>query len=136
MLNKVLLLGRLAKDPTIRLLPSGMGIAEFTIAWSRRYKVKDDWKEEVGFFDCKAVGALAKRIVDMLNKGDLVVVEGRLVQERWEKDGKLQSRVRVLVQNIKRVQAPKKEEEPPVEEPLGEEPQMEEHSDEEPLIEL
>jgi hypothetical protein len=53
------------------------------------------------------------------------------VQERWEKDGKPQSRIRVVVQNIKRVQTPKKEEEPLVEEPLGEEPQ-----DDEPLVEL
>ncbi|MCS7285266.1 MAG: single-stranded DNA-binding protein, partial [Hydrogenobacter thermophilus] len=59
MLNKVLIIGRLTKDPSVRYLPSGSQITEFSIAYNRRYKVGDDWKEESHFFDVKAYGKLA-----------------------------------------------------------------------------
>lgn len=107
MLNKIILAGRLVQEPIIRILPSGVGMAEFTLAWNRSFKVKDEWRQETGFFDCKAYGKLANQIGERLNKGDLVFVEGRLVQERWTgKEGKMQSRVRVLVERVKKITSP------------------------------
>ena len=119
MVNKVILAGRLVQDPTLRLLPSGTGVVEFTIAYNRSYKVKDEWRQETSFLDCKAYGRLANLIVERLSKGDLVFVEGRLVQERWtDKEGKAQSRVRVFVERAKKITSPAVQE-PVQEESIG-----------------
>ncbi len=122
MLNNVLLIGRLVQEPRLRLSLSGIGIAEFTVAYNRRYRAKNgEWKEESHFFDCRAIGRIASLVVERLSKGDLVLIEGRLIQDRWEKDGQKQSRVRIFVEGIRRIELPKRAEEPPVEEKLPEE---------------
>ncbi len=130
MLNKVLLVGRLVQDPVVRVLPSGAGAAEFTVAWERRYRAGEEWKKEVGFFDCKAYGRLASIITERTNKGDLVIIEGRLTQERWtDKEGKQASRIRILVERMRKIASPAlkepvaEEELQPAEEEGGEEEQ-------------
>ncbi|MFN3814282.1 MAG: single-stranded DNA-binding protein [Aquificaceae bacterium] len=111
MLNKVLLIGRLIKDPVVRYLPSGNPAAEFSIAYNRRYKVGEDWREESHFFDVKAYGKLAENLTTRISKGYTVVIEGRLVQERWtDKEGKAQSKIRILAEAVKIINKPKMEE--------------------------
>jgi len=68
-LNKVLLIGRLVKDPVIRYLPSGTAVTEFNLVWNRRYRVNEEWKEESHFFDIKAYGNLAEDLSTRLSKG-------------------------------------------------------------------
>lgn len=129
MVNKVILAGRLVQEPSLRMLPSGTGVAEFTIAYNRSYKVKEEWRQEASFFDCRAYGRLANLIVERLNKGDLVFVEGRLVQDRWtDKEGKTQSRIRVLVERMKKITSPA------VQEPVQEESINMEEAEAEPEI--
>ena len=111
MLNKVLLIGRLTQDPTIKYLPSGTAVTEFTLVWNRRYKVEDEWKEESHFFDIKAFGSLAEDLSTRLSKGYMVVLEGRLSQERWTgQDGKNYSKVRIVAESVKIIRKPKIEE--------------------------
>jgi len=120
MLNKVLLIGRLTKDPVIRYLPSGTPVTEFAIAYNRRYKVNEEWKEESHFFDIKAYGKLAEGLVERLSKGYMIVVEGRLIQERWtSKEGEQRSKVRVVAENVRIVSKPKEDQ--VFEEIMGEE---------------
>jgi len=108
MLNKVLLIGRLTKDPIITYLPSGTPIVEFTIAYNRRYKDKNgEWKEESYFFDVKGYGKSAENWGTRFSKGFLVLVEGRLVQEKWEREGKVYSKVRIIAESVKLVGKPK-----------------------------
>jgi single-strand DNA-binding protein len=110
-LNKVLLIGRLTRDPVIRYLPSGTPVAEFGIVWNRRFKTGEEWKEESHFFDIKAYGNLAEDLAGRLSKGYTVVVEGRLSQERWTgQDGKTYSRVRVVAESVRIIRKPKFEE--------------------------
>ncbi len=113
MLNKVLLIGRLTRDPVVRYLPSGNSVAEFSIAYNRRYKVGEDWREESHFFDVKAYGKLAENLTARISKGYTVVIEGRLVQDRWtDKEGKAQSKVRISAEAVRIINKPKMEEVP------------------------
>ncbi len=120
MLNKVLLIGNLTADPSIKYLPSGTPVCEFTLAYNRRYKMGDEWKEESHFFDVKAYGKLAENLADRLAKGYTVVLEGRLTQDRWTgQDGKNYSRVRIVAESVRIIRKPKMGEEVEEEEITG-----------------
>ncbi len=111
MLNKVLLIGRLTKDPVIRYLPSGTPVTEFGIVWNRRFRVGEEWKEESHFFDIRAYGNLAEDLATRLSKGYTVVVEGRLSQDRWTgQDGRTYSKVRIVAEAVRIIRKPKIEE--------------------------
>lgn len=111
MLNRVILIGRLTRDPIIRYLPSGTQVVEFSIAYNRRYMVGDTWKEESHFFDIKAFGKLAEKIGASISKGYTVVIEGRLVQDRWQdREGRIQSKVRVVAEGVRIINKPRIEE--------------------------
>ncbi len=108
MLNKVLIIGRLVRDPIIRYLPSGTPTTEFGLVWNRRYKVEEEWKEESHFFDVKAYGSLAENLSSKLSKGYTVVVEGRLAQERWtDQEGNTRSRVRIIAEAVRIIRKPR-----------------------------
>ncbi len=111
MLNKVLLIGRLTGDPVIRYLPSGSPVTEFGVAWNRRYRVDEEWKEESHFFDVKAYGKLAEDLAARLSKGYQVIIEGRLTQDRWTgQDGKSYSKVRIVAEAVRIIRKPRIEE--------------------------
>jgi single-strand DNA-binding protein len=116
MLNRVLIIGRLVRDPVINFLPSGMQVVEFSIAYNRRFKVNDEWREEAHFFDVRAYGRLAEDLGTRLSKGYMVVVEGRLRQDRWtDKEGKPRSKVMIVATAVRIIRKPR------VEEPIEEE---------------
>ncbi len=110
MLNRVIIIGRLTKDPVLRYLPSGMQVVDFSVVYTRRYMVGQEWKEESHFFDVKAYGRLAEGLSTRISKGYTVVVEGRLVQDRWtDREGKPQSKVRILAESVRIIQKPRVE---------------------------
>ncbi len=111
MLNKVLLIGRLTGDPVIRYLPSGSPVTEFGVAWNRRYRVGEEWREESHFFDVKAYGRLAEDLAARLSRGYQVIIEGRLTQDRWTgQDGKSYSKVRIVAEAVRIIRKPRIEE--------------------------
>ncbi len=115
MLNKVLIIGNLVRDPTINYLPSGMQVVEFSIAYNRRFRVNEEWREETHYFDVRAYGRLAEDLGTRLSKGYTVVIEGSLRQDRWtDKEGKPQSRVRIVASAVRIIRKPRAEE--PIEE--------------------
>ena len=99
MYNKVILVGRLTRDVELRYLPSGSAVANFGIATSRTWKDKNSGenKEETMFIDIKTFGRSAEIANQYLKKGNRVLVEGRLVLERWT-DGSGQNRSKHVVQ--------------------------------------
>jgi len=110
MLNKVLIIGNLVRDPTINYLPSGTQVVEFSIAYNRRFRVNEEWREETHYFDVRAYGRLAEDLGTRLSKGYTVVIEGSLRQDRWtDKEGKPQSRVRILASAVRIIRKPKAE---------------------------
>jgi len=109
MLNKVILMGRLTKDPEIRFLPSGTQVTSFTLAVNRAYKTKDNeqWHEETYFFDVETFSLLAERLGKQLSKGVQIIVEGQLRQDRWETDsGEKRSKVKVIAEKVNLISRP------------------------------
>ena len=95
MINKTILQGRFTRKPEVEQ-KGGFDMCEFTIAWSEKYKER----ETKCFLRCKAWREQAKFIANTFDKGQEVVVEGRLTTEEWEKDGQKQSRT---VMNLEKI---------------------------------
>lgn len=85
MLNKVVLIGRLVKDPELRNTQSGKAVANFIIAVDRPY-VADSGEREADFIPIVAWNKTAENIVKYLGKGRLVAVAGRIQVRNYEKD--------------------------------------------------
>lgn len=83
MVNKSILQGRLTADPEIKQTPSGVSCANFTVAWSNKYKEV----EEKCFQRCKAWRSTADFIGKYFAKGQEITVVGKMITESWEKDG-------------------------------------------------
>ena len=83
--NKVSLIGRLGAQPEVVTLDSGRTFARFTLATNENYKDKDGaWKENTQWHNLKAWGKTAELVSRLLNKGQEIVVEGRIVNENYE----------------------------------------------------
>ena len=100
--NKVILMGNLTRDPEVRYTPNGIAVASFAIAVNRKYKQGDETKEEVSFIDIVVFGKQAENCGQYINKGDSVLIDGRLQQRRWDdKDsGQKRSKVEVVAQSV------------------------------------
>ena len=87
--NKVILVGRLGKDPEVRHLESGAAVANFPIATSETYKDRNtgERKEVTEWHNVVLWRGLADVAEKFLKKGDMVYVEGKLRTRSWEKDG-------------------------------------------------
>ena len=104
--NRVILMGHLTRDPQPGTLPSGAAVCEFGLAVNRNWKDGDgNAREEVLFMDCTAFGRTAETLGQYLAKGRPVHVEGRLKLDRWEQDGQPRSKVRVIVEQLRFVDA-------------------------------
>jgi single-strand DNA-binding protein len=98
--NRTILAGNLTKDPEIRYLPSGLPVASFSLAINEKRKQDGQVKEEVYYFDIVAFGKTGELCAEYLSKGRSVLVEGRLRQRRWEKDGVKRSTIEVVADNV------------------------------------
>ena len=84
-MNKIIIKGRLVRDPELKTGASGVEFCKFTVAVDRR-KQKD--KEKVtDFIDCTAFGSTASAIDKYMEKGKEILVEGRMESSKTEKDG-------------------------------------------------
>ena len=102
--NRVILMGNLTRDPEMRVTAGGMNVGSFSLAVNDR--LKDD-KESVSYIDCVAFGKQADFAHEYLAKGMPILVEGRLQQSRWEKEGQKRSKIEVIVEQLTSV-GPKK----------------------------
>lgn len=100
-LNRVLMIGRLVRDPELRHTPSGTAVASFSIASNRSYTANNEKKEQTSFFNCVAWGKLGELIVEYCKKGHRVGLEGRLQQRSWDdQSGNKRSTVEIVADNI------------------------------------
>lgn len=96
-LNKVMVTGRLTRDPETKYLPSGAAVATLGLAINRPFQDKNgEWKQETIFIDVETWSKLAERCSEGMKKGDQVYVEGRLKQETWERDGQKRSAIKIV----------------------------------------
>jgi len=100
--NKVILLGRLTRDPELRQTTGGTSVTDFGLASTRVWKNKDrEQQEETLFVDVVAWGAQAELIHGSVKKGHRLMIEGRLKLETWEsKEGEKRSRIRVHMEGF------------------------------------
>jgi len=87
--NKVILVGRLGKDPEVRNLENGATVCNFSVATSESYKDKTtgEKKEVTEWHNIVMWRSLAEIAAKYLHKGDQVYIEGKLRTRSWEKDG-------------------------------------------------
>ena len=100
--NKVILMGNLTRDPVVRFTPSGTPVANFRIAVNHRYKQRGEMKDDVCYIDIVVFGKQAELCGQYLNKGNGVIVDGRLQERRWETDeGQKRSKYEVVAQQVR-----------------------------------
>jgi single-strand DNA-binding protein len=85
MLNRVTLIGRLARDPELRTTSTGKNLVHFTVAVAKRIRPTDG-SPEADFFHVKAWGKTAEYVGGYLEKGRMVAVDGRIESRRY-RDG-------------------------------------------------
>ena len=87
-INKVILCGRLGKDPEQNQTPGGLAISKFSLATTDSRKDKNgQWEDTTEWHNCVAFGKTADYINNYVGKGRLVALEGKLKTSTWEKDG-------------------------------------------------
>ncbi|WP_088816341.1 MULTISPECIES: single-stranded DNA-binding protein [Listeria] len=88
MMNRVLLVGRLTKDPELRYTPSGVAVCTFTLAVNRAF-TNQQGEREADFINCVVWRRPAENVANFLKKGSLAGVDGRLQSRHYEgQDGK------------------------------------------------
>lgn len=92
-LNRYEVMGHVGREPEIKTFDSGQSVAEFSVATTESWKDKatGEWKEQTEWHNIKAWGRSADQAAKLL-KGDLVLVAGKHVTEKWEKDGQPRSK--------------------------------------------
>lgn len=96
-MNKVILMGRLARDPELRQTPSGVSVARFSIAVNRRFSGKDG-QQQADFISCTAWRQTGEFICRYFQKGSMIAVVGSIQTSSWDdKDGKRQYSTEVVV---------------------------------------
>jgi single-strand DNA-binding protein len=97
-MNKVTLLGNLTRDPEVRFTKSKKPVVNASIAVTERWKTEaGEAKESVLFMDLVLWGATGEMFAKYHAKGSKALVEGKLIAEEWEKDGKRNRAVKVQV---------------------------------------
>jgi single-strand DNA-binding protein len=110
-MNLVVLKGNLARDPNLRTINTSNGkdtsVVNFTIAVSREYTKSDGNKDKITtFVPCEAWDTGARTIAESFAKGDLVMLEGSLRNDTWEKDGVKHSSMKLRVSNFAKLTRP------------------------------
>jgi len=106
-MNINILRGNLARDPEVRTVTTGdkqTSVVNFTIAVSRDYTKANGEKDKITtFVPCEAWDTGAEIIGESFKKGDLVLVEGSLRNDSWEKDGVKHNSLKVRVNNFSKI---------------------------------
>lgn len=100
MLNRIVLMGRLTKDPELRRTGSGIAVASFTLAVDRDFKSQDGQKQ-TDFIDCVAWRSTAEFVSKYFTKGRMAAVSGQLQIRDWQdKEGNKRRSAEVVADNV------------------------------------
>ena len=99
-LNRLALSGRLTVDPELKYLPSGTAVANLRLASNRTYTTNGDRREEALFVDVEVYGKAAEAVAQHKRKGAFLIVDGRLRQNTWEREGQRHSRLLVVADQL------------------------------------
>ncbi|HKO54296.1 MAG TPA: single-stranded DNA-binding protein [Thermoanaerobaculia bacterium] len=101
--NRVILIGRLGKDPEVRSTPSGSNVAKFTIATDERYTDRNGERQErTEWHNIVAWGKLAEICGQYLKKGKLVYIDGSIRTDSWDdkESGQKKYRTEIIANNM------------------------------------
>lgn len=114
MLNRVILIGRLTRDPELRVTSqTGVSVTSFTVAVDRPYQSQG--QRETDFIDCVAWRRLAETVAEHMRKGRLIAVEGRLQIRSYEtQDGQRRRVAEVVADDVRFLDRPRDGQSPSV----------------------
>jgi single-strand DNA-binding protein len=107
-INRVVLVGRLTRDPELRALPSGNSVCALRIACNSSHKEADgEYSERPNFFDVSVFGAAGESVSSHMSKGSRVAIDGRLSWREWEAaDESRRQAVSILADTVQFLDAP------------------------------
>ena len=101
MLNHIVIMGRLTRDPELRRTGSGIAVASFTVAVDRDFGGRDGGEKETDFIDCVAWRQTGEFVSKYFTKGRMIVVSGRLQIRSWtDKDGNKRRTAEIVADNV------------------------------------
>ena len=101
MLNHIVVMGRLTRDPELRRTGSGIAVTSFSVAVDRDFGPKDGGERETDFIDCVAWRNTGEFVSKYFTKGSMAVVSGRLQIRGWtDKDGNKRRSAEVVADNV------------------------------------
>ena len=103
-LNRIVICGRLVRDPELRTTNTGKFVTEFTVAVDKRIKPTDPNQPSADFLRCKVWGQTAEYVGNHVGKGRLVTVDGRLETRKFvDKDGNNREIFEIVADNVNTV---------------------------------
>jgi single-strand DNA-binding protein len=101
MLNHVVLMGRLTRDPELRRTGTGLAVASFCVAVDRDWPNKETGEKETDFINCVAWRQTGEFVSKWFTKGSMIVVSGRLQMRNWtDKDGNKRVSAEIVADNV------------------------------------
>ena len=101
MLNHIVIMGRLTRDPELRRTGSGVAVASFSLAVDRDFGKNENGERETDFIDCVAWRQTGEFVSKYFTKGRMAVVSGRLQIRNWtDKDGNKRRSAEVVADNV------------------------------------
>lgn len=101
MLNRIIIMGRLTRDPELRRTQNGTAVTSFTLAVDRDFKNKETGETACDFIDCVAWRSTAEFVNNYFTKGRMAIVEGKLQIRPWkDKDGNNRRSAEVIVDTM------------------------------------
>lgn len=101
MLNQIIIMGRLTRDPELRRTSSGIAVASFCVAVDRDYTSDPSGEKETDFINCVAWRQKAEFVSKYFEKGSMIVVSGRLQIRKWtDNDGNNRTTAEIVADNL------------------------------------
>ncbi len=101
MLNHIVIMGRLTRDPELRRTGSGVAVASFTVAVDRDFGNRDNGERETDFIDCVAWRQTGEFVSKYFTKGRMAVVSGRVQIRNWtDKEGNKRRTAEIVADNV------------------------------------
>ena len=101
MLNHIIVMGRLTRDPELRRTGSGVAVASFTVAVDRDFGGREGGEKETDFIDCVAWRQTGEFVSKYFTKGRMAVVSGRLQIRNWtDKEGNKRRTAEIVADNV------------------------------------
>ena len=101
MLNHIVIMGRLTRDPELRNTQSGVSVTSFTVAVDRDFGGRDGGERQTDFIDCVAWRQTGEFVSKYFRKGSMIVVSGRLQSRKWQdRDGNNRTSWEINADNV------------------------------------